>query len=323
MKRIFRVSLLFLLMAAVPCTSIISAQEIKTFTVTGTIQDFDGKMIYAKKVDAMGYMGNTVLDSAVVDSSGNFSLTLNASTPLILNFSKFEGTHPIHNILINDPDKYFFGYCAMFYVPEPTLYLTEAVDFKLDWKASQGMDTYTFDSLPTDNHKIFYLYYLQEDISDIFYNEEGDYKAMKPEDAWEIMEARRAQALSKFGIDEESLSDPFKSYMNTEIQLGLANFYLSWYENTQVDQLNNQFATGNAPSVYYDLIKLYNKGGWNTDSVEYFKMTERSVTFTMNLANKKFQKYYPVDETKLNVPMKILEYEVAEKYVENLKKRVE
>jgi hypothetical protein len=114
--------IVFLLIAGTSCQNNLKSLQKNTLSISGNIKGFEGKTLYLKKISAMSYYDDSVIDSFVVRDNGNFEFNLSESLPLLLNISKNGRQHPIHEILQNDPDKYYYGYCAMFFIPEPTLY---------------------------------------------------------------------------------------------------------------------------------------------------------------------------------------------------------
>lgn len=310
--------ILFLVVSAISCNNTPKSHQTDFIIVKGNIKGFDGKTLYAKNINAISYQNNSILDSALVDNNGDFDFKISKSLPLLLNFSKNGRQHPIHELLQKNPDKYYYGYCSMYYIPEPTLYLTDNLNIQLDWTVSERIDSYNFDLAATKNQVKFYDYYLNEDISKVLYEDDGFFKTMDSQTAWNKVEAAMNEALIKYEVDENTLQDEFNNYLKTEIKLGSANMYLNWYEYMFAKDLEKAFASDNIPELYAKTINMHEDFQWNTDSVEFYKMTERFITFNLNKSIKEFKDYYPTSERKISIARDLLKPSIADEYVSNI-----
>ncbi len=313
--------IVFLLIAGISCQNNLKSLQKNTLSISGNIKGFEGKTLYLKKISAMSYYDDSVIDSFVVRDNGNFEFNLSESLPLLLNISKNGRQHPIHEILQNDPDKYYYGYCAMFFIPEPTLYLTKSSDIQLTWTASESLDDYKFDAVTSTNQRDFYNYYLNDDIGESLYQADGDFKRMDPLAAWATIENAINNTRKAYGLNDDNLTDEFKNYLNTEIYLGAANIYANWYEYMFTEELTEAFAEEQIPIQYANIFRIYEDSKWNIQSVEYYKMTERFVTFNLNKLHKSFKKFYPVSREKTSIAQKVLKPEIVEKYIRNINKK--
>lgn len=299
---------------------ITSYSQQTTITVNGKISDFDGEKVYAKKVDLFKYKSDTVIDSAVVSVNGAFTFSIKESLPMVINFSTNAGQHPIHGILRESPELYFYGFCAMLYVPEPTLYISESGTLDLDWTVKEQLDSIIITQEDNNNYNTFHDYYLKEDVSNDLYLEDGNFKALEIEDAWTIIENNINETLKKCNASSESVEHSFENYMYSEIILGGINNFLNWFEFTHGDYLKTSFENNNLPPIYINAIKKYANNNWNRQSVEFYKMTERYVNYHLNKENKTFEGYYPISDAKIAVANDELEPSIAKQYVDNLKK---
>lgn len=293
--------------------------QANNIVIKGNIKNYEGKLLYAKQIDAISYHSNSLLDSAIVDENGAFEFELSQTTPMLLNLSKYNRQHPVHSVLQDDPETYYYGYCAMFYIPEPTLYLDEPARVELDWTVKNQLDSFSFQYTNVDAQKEFYQYYLKENLSEGLYEEGGNFKPMTIEKAWGIIEQVTNETLAKYKVQEQGKENSFQNYLHTEIKLGGINMLLNWLEHLHKDQLEEAFSSGVLPSLYTHAFELYTNGQWNSKSVEYYKMTERFLTFNLNKAYGKFEQYYPPNEEKLNMAKKVLSPLILDKYVANIK----
>jgi hypothetical protein len=317
-KQTQKILILFFVLIAISCDKKSRSLQTDLITVNGNIKGFEGKTLYAKNINPISFHSNSILDSALVDKNGNFEFKIARSLPLLVSFTKYSGQHIIHKILQKDPDKYYYGYCSKFYTPEPTHYLTENFNIQLDWTVLERMDTFNFDSATSKNHVRFYNYYLKENISKVLYQDDGSYKMMNTETAWDEIERATKETLIKYSVGENALQDEFNHYLNTEIKLGAANQYANWYEYTFTKELEEAFSSGTIPEMYSKTINIYLDSKWNTNSVEFYKMTERFITFNLNKSNKKFKNYYPTSDRKISKARELLEPSLADKYISNI-----
>jgi len=294
------------------------SSQINLITIKGNIQGFDGKSLYLKHISPINYHSNSVIDSSIVKINGDFEFEIDNSLPALLNISKNGRQHPIHEILRKDPDKYYYGYCAMFYLPEPTLYLTKESNIQIDWTVEEGLDAYTFDSETNTNQEIFYNFYLEENMSKSLYQDGGNFKSMDSGTAWSGIESEISKMQSKYGLDEENLQNEFDNYLNTEITLGAVNMFINWYEHTFSMELKDAFASGIIPTLYEEAINLQVDSKWNEESVEYFKLTQRFITFNLNKSLKEFNDYYPSSARKIEMAKQKIKVAVVDNYVRNI-----
>jgi hypothetical protein len=310
--------ILLLSITLTSCQNKLSALKNDTLTIRGNIKGFEGETVYLKKINAISYNDESVIDSCKVEANGNFEFKTSEPLPFLANISKNGRQHPIHEILQYDPDKYYYGYCAMFFVPEPTLYITKNATIEFDWTVAGNLDNYTFDAVTSTNQKDFYSYYLNVDISESLYQADGDFKKMDPVTAWKGIEKAIENTRKAYGLNDGNLNDDFNNYLNTEIYLGAANMYANWYEYIFNDELLEAFTSGEPPSQYVNIFSIFERSEWNMQSVEYYKMTERFVTFNLNKLNKNFKKFYPTSKEKISIAKKVLKPTIAEKYISNI-----
>lgn len=295
------------------------SNQTTTISIKGKIKGYDGKMVYAKRIDAISYHNNSIVDSAIVDENGAFEFELNQQTPILLNLSKYNRQHPVHQVLQQDPERYYYGYCAMFYIPEPTLYLHESDTIELDWTVKNQLDSFTFNYPNTAAQITFYDYYFKENLSEGLYDEAGNFKQMKVEKAWETIELAMNETLAKYKVQEKGKDNSFTHYLHTEIKMGGINLFLNWFEHLYEQQLTQAFNTGELPNLYTNTFDIYTNSQWNIQSVEYYKMTERFLTFKLNKANGQFQQYYRPNEEKRSMAKKVLTTSIVDRYVDNIK----
>lgn len=287
--------------------------------IKGNIQGTDSTFVYLKHINPFNYNNNSILDSSLVKTNGDFEFEIKKTLPLLINISKNGKQHPVNQVLRRDPHNYYYGYCAMFYTPEPTLLLTNKSIIQLDWKVGERFDSYTFDASIASDQEIFYNYYRQENIGDFLRYEDGNFTIMDPQIAWNSIEQTTNELVIKYGLNNTNLEDIFHNYLYTEIKLGAINEYLNWYEYLFSDELQKAFANNRIPDIYTNPFKLYANSHWNIQSVEYYKMTERFITYNMNKSLNKFRQYYPPSVSKISMARKVLKPKVADKYATNFK----
>lgn len=318
MKIITNTFILILFIFSTSCTHESNSPQTDLILIEGNIKGFKGTTLYLKHINPINYNSNSVIDSSLVKSNGDFEFNITNSMPLLVNISKNDRQHQIHGVFRNDPDKYYYGYCAMFYLPEPTLYLTENVTVQLDWTVAERMDSYTFDTKTNTNQEKFYNYYLTEDLGDSLYQDDGSLKVMDSRTAWNHIERAITETQDTYGLDENNLQNEFNNYLNTEITLGAINMYVNWYEYIFPTELDEAFASGMVPDMYANAINMYLDSNWNQQSVEYYKLTERFLTFNLNKSLKEFKDYYPSSDRKISMARQKLNPEIADSYIRNI-----
>lgn len=289
----------------------------KKITINGNIKEYTGEKVYVKQVDAFAYNNNTLLDSAIVNENGDFQFIIENASPLLLSLSKNNRQHPVHKVLQDHPEYYYYGYCAMFYIPEPTAFINESSIIGLDWSVKNQLDSFSFKCADSENFRKFYNYYRQERLGKDLYQENGKFKEMEMEAAWNIIEHAVNELMSKYGVLQNKSDIDNNSYLYTEINLGGANQFLNWLEHINEDKLDDAFKRDALPELYLRTFDRFANNDWNAQSVEFFKMTERYITFNLNKSYRKFQNYYPLDKEKMELVKKILPASVAERYVSN------
>jgi len=308
MKKYISLLILFSSFIFQSCTA-----QSSSVTVKGIIKDFKGKTVYAKQINPFSYQSNSLLDSTKVDENGAFEFRLNVSLPILINFSKNNKQHPVHQVLQNAPENYYFGYCAMFYLQEPTMYLEEASTINLDWTVKNLSDSFSFKNLSYDYQNKFYNYYIDEGLGELLYDG-SELKQMKKEEAWSLIDIFINKTLEKHNIEKNEQNDKFDNYLYTEIKLGAINVFITWYEKIYQDELELAFPSGNLPDSYTKAFSIYSDNEWNHQSVEFYKMTERFVTFNMNKSRKEFNTYYSPNKEKKTIAKKALQPTTFEKY---------
>jgi len=295
------------------------SKQPSSMIVNGTIKGFEGKRLYAKQINPISYHSNCIIDSSKVNENGEFEFKITSHSPLLLNFSKNNKQHPVHLVLQEAPEKYYYGYCALFYAPEPTMYLTESTHIEIDWTVNDLLDSFAFNYPKSDNQQKFYNFYLNEDLSKGLFEEWGEFKKMEESEAWDLIEQTMNKTLKQYGIEENNSNDKFDHYLYTEIKLGALNMFMNWYDEVNKEALKLAFASNEISTLYTNAFTIYSNKEWNHQSVEYFKMTERFITFSLNKSNHDFQKYYPPNEEKIELTKNILPSSVADIYIANLK----
>lgn len=286
-------------------------------TVRGTIKGLEGEMVYGKQINPFSYNSNSLLDSSKVDENGMFEFTIDEPLPILLNLSKENRQHPVNQVLRANPEYYYFGYCAMFYLPEPTLYLTESSPIDLDWTVKSPLDSFTFKNLNYDYQNKFYNYYLNENLSEGLY-EGGDFKKMEAQEAWDVIELAINETLEKYDVEGTEERDNYNAYLYTEIKMGAINMFISWFETIYEEELDVAFTSGEVPPLYTNAFTIYSNEKWNYQSVEFYKMTERFVTYNLNKSRREFQTYYPSNEEKIALAKKILPADLVDRYIANI-----
>ena len=309
---------LFFIIILSSCTDVSKNHNKELVTIAGKIKGFEGNSLYIKKINPINYNRNSVIDSTSVDSNGIFKFELSQSLPILLNISKYSREHPIHEIFRKYPDIYYYSYCAMFYVPEPTLYISENNKIEIDWTVADRIDSYIFDEETKINQDKFYDYYLNQNVGDTLYQDDGNFRIMDSNEAWNAIINGIKEIKKKHELDQNHDKSDFENYLNTEITLGAVNMYLNWYENIFSEQLNEDFIIGKIPEQYTNAINMYNNSNWNEESVEFYKMTERFITFCLNKSLKDFKVYYPSTDIKISMAENKLKPEVAKKYIKNI-----
>ena len=287
--------------------------------ITGTIKNFDKDIIYLKQIDAFNYHDNSLLDSTKIDENGNFKIKVHETTPILLNISKSNWQHPINNVLQESPERYFYGYCAMFFIPEPTIFLDRYTNVELEWNVRNSIDSFAFSSPYLHNQDKFHKYYQMENLSKGLYQDGGSFKKMEVKIAWESINQEINKALDKYEVLGQENKNLFNNYMYTEIKLGAINMFLNWYENIYKNELEKDFKVGEIPKIYTIVFDDYLNHNWSFQSVEFFKMTERFITFNMNKSKSEFRQYYPSSKEKKIIAKEVLKSNVVDKYLATIK----
>ncbi len=286
-------------------------------TIRGTIKGLEGEMVYAKQINPFIYNSNSLLDSSKIDKNGMFEFKIDEPLPILLNLSKGNWQHPVNQVLQDAPENYYFGYCAMFYLPEPTLYLSESSPIDLDWTVKGSLDSFAFKNLNYDHQDKFYKYYRQENLSEGLY-EGGDFKKMEVQKAWNVIEQAIHETLEKYDVEGTEERDNYNAYLYTEIKMGAINMFINWFEAIYEEELNLAFTSEEVPPLYTSAFTIYSNEEWNYQSVEFYKMTERFVTYSLNKSRREFQTYYPYNEEKVALAKKILPADLVDMYITNI-----
>lgn len=287
--------------------------ENNEFTIKGNSQQPTGSTVYVHKYDHFNYLdADHILDSATVAKDGNFELNFKYKQDKLVYISKFSTPPPSYLVFRSNPEHYYYSFCANFFAMSPTIYLGNGSYYQIHhWDGENDDNSIDFEN---ENLNLLRQYYRHVDYRGELADANRTPLKIDPGVAWRMIERKRDQLLEEFEVENEYPLSSYESYLKTEICLGAINDFLVWY--------NLREEGGAAPELIENILKQYNNGEWNANSVEYFKLTERYVTHQINLQKGMSGNYYPADETKLYVAMEHSRHNIRSQYVSNMKKLV-
>lgn len=286
-----------------------SAETTTDYTIKGTSEEYIGDTVYVHKYDHFDYLNQDhILDSAVVDSEGNFELLFSYEPDKLVYVSRYKVPPPSYQVFRQTPEHYYYSMCANFFGMSPTIYLGNQREYRIShWDQKNNDSSIKFEDR---NQGLLREYYRTVDYRGELADENRTPLQLEPHVAWQIIEKERDQILKDFELNKDFPANSLEGYLKTEISLGAINDYLVWY--------GLQEESADTPDFINRIIEQYNSSEWNSNSLEFFKLNERYITHQMNLQNGQEAKYYPSDEDKLTYAKQYARPDVRDQYVENL-----
>lgn len=299
-----RLLLLTLILGIFTCTA--QTEKIK---FTGNAKDLAGDTIYLKKYAHFDYLDDDfILDSATVDEEGNFQLEMDDRGAQLVLISPYSNEPPSYQILRKNPDHYYYSMCMNFFGRNPTIYAESGNNYQVDhWDQKNDDLSVRF---ADENQKKLRSYYREIDYRGLVSDENRKLLHLPAAEAWSRIEKERDERLSALNLDKDFPVQSFEHYLKTEITLGAVNEFLIWYNNKTDGSIEND--------LYKGLMDQYTAEEWNPHSMSYFKLTERFITYQLNLKHGKTEDYFAPSEEKLETAQKFARRNIKDKYVSNL-----
>ena len=285
----------------------------KNIVISGISKELVGDTVYLKEYDHFNYLNdNFIIDSSIVQNDGSFSFKLNYDSPRLVTVSSYNNPPPSYNVFQQNPEMYFYSFCANFFAMSPTIYIESEKNYDItSWDEKNENNSIQFND---EKQNKLRQYYRTVDYRAELADENREIQTMEPALAWGIIQNKQNEFLEEFGLNNEFPLLSYENYLKTEIILGAVNDFLIW------NNLQAEYSI--SPELYDDILNTYNQDNWSPNSVEYFKLTERYVTYQLNLKNNKQENYYPPDETKLQVAQEYAKQNIRDKYTNNIKKLI-
>ncbi len=141
-----------------------------------------------------------------------------------------------------------------------------------------------------------YLIYFQKQLSKKSFDQKlmkkGEFKKMPLQKAKKLVEKRKEQFLNHLQKNNESFSNKFNQFIETEIKLAANNQFLNWYEATEMESIENEFAKANRSNIHEEMYYYFLNNKWNKLSIQYFRTIERILNYKESKNRNKFNKYY-------------------------------
>lgn len=288
-----------------------SGKEAATeYSIRGKAPEAAGDTVYVHKYDHFDYSNKDyILDSTIVDEQGNFEFSFSYEPDKLVYVSQYNAPPPSYRVLRPEPEYYYYSFCANFFGMEPTLYLENDKAYKIShWDQNNSDSSIKFEDQKMDLLRNYYrTVNYRTDLSD----ENRDPLNIDPELAWQMLQNKREGFLKEYQLEKDQPVDTFEGYLKTEILLGAVNDFFVWYKNREDSEED--------PELVEKILQEYHSANWNSNSVEYFKLTERYVTHQMNLQKGQSATYYPPNEDKLEYAMSYSREDIREQYTNNLK----
>lgn len=283
--------------------------QTKKATFTGNAKDLAGDTIYLKKYTHFDYLEEDyIIDSAIVDKDGNFQLEMNDSKERLVILSVYDNEPPSYQIFRKNPDHYYYSFCMNFFGREPTVYSEGGKNYTINyWDTSNNDDSVQFED---EYQNKLRSYYRNIDYRGVLADENRQLLDLTSEEAWARIIEERDEKLSSLYLNEAYPVESVEHYLKTEVILGAVNDFLIWYNNKTDGRVDSDF--------YQNLMNNYIAEQWNPHSVEYYKLTERFISYKLNLKHNKRENYFPPSTEKVEFAKKFAGENIKDKYISNL-----
>ena len=282
----------------------------KSFSITGSLDTTEERMVYLKKYDHFNYLDNSfILDSCLTDFNGNFSFEINKDYPKLVTLSTHKVKPGTYQVFEKSPQIFYYSMCEKFLASTPTFYIEPQRDYKIShWDDKLEMRSVVFEDVNSNRLR---EYYKTVDFRKDLRDENRKRVEVSKEEALRTVMAYRDYFLDKYDLNRSFPENSFEHYFKTEIYLGALNEFLQWYSFETERDLNDNF--------YSDLMANYQKEVWHPSSLEYYKFNEHFVTYLMNIGEQSTEKYFPPSNKKLDIARKSVNENIKDIYLNNLK----
>jgi hypothetical protein len=258
------------------------------------------KKIYIKKVTYFEYKSDEFITDSINVKENNLKFDLSGKEGLFL-ISDNQLPPITYLPLIQSPEIYYFMFCSNFYKSENYIYLSKNYskeEFEFFRWFYKNFTTKSFDK------KLF---------------SKGEYKKINKERVKKLVEKRKIWFRNKLNKKSNTFSDKFVNYINTEIELGAINQYLNWYEVIYEKQIKNGICSGKQIEEHDYIYKKYLSENWDINSIQYFRLVERTVNYSLSKENCEFKMYHETSDDKTRIAKQILDKESFKRYKKNRK----
>jgi len=304
-------------------TSVCNLNISDSTKIQGRFHPDSHQTVYLKKIDYFQKNEKPlIVDSAYIDHNKKFSFELNIDMPGLFYLStnnEFLATVSYFN---QYPDRYYYSFCSKYYSNGIYLFIEPRNSVSIEWWANDWpKDSVSYagaQGLSQQFFKEFYSKVSKEDYSDNLY-EGSNYKRIAPAMAQKIVNKAKERMIDYVQENKDKFSINLYNYFITEIELGALNQFLNWYEYVYEDSLRHAFASDQLPDFYVNAFNTYDSSEkWNKLSIEFYKFTERYVTFNANKASNEFKKYYGDTDLKVTIASRCLNDNVKMKYIKKI-----
>ncbi len=141
-----------------------------------------------------------------------------------------------------------------------------------------------------------YLIYFQKQLSKKSFDQKlmkkGEFKKMALDKAQKLVEKRKVEFLNHLQDNNQNFSEDFNRFIKTEIILAANNQFLNWYEQTEREQIEKEFAEGNNSTIHEQVYQYFLQNKWNAHSIQYFRSIERILNYEESKRRQNFNTYY-------------------------------
>lgn len=311
-----RIILLALLTLLSSCSnsskkSIAPNSEIKLTTIVGNSTDFIGKTVYLKDNNHFNFLLEEFeLDSAVIDSEGDFKLEVEIKEPKLIRIDYLVNTAPgTLREFKNTPEHYQYLLCKNFLGNYPTLYIEPGKKYKIiNWDKRRDTTSVIYED---SNQNQLRKYYWDAAYYDAV-RKNRKVRNLEIDVAWERVKKLKDSLITDLNLNSEIDAGSFKHYLKSEVVLGASNWFFNWFDSMELTNYKHP-SYREALSVYYD-------DEWNKGSLHYFKVTERLINTKLNEKYGSFKVYYEPSKDKLEMATKYAGENIVEQYAGNIKK---
>jgi len=281
--------------------------------ISGHTEALIGDTIYLKKLDHFDYLNQEyIIDSSIVDEHGDFQFQIDDRKDKLITLSRYKSAPNTNQIFKDEPEHYYYSFCANFFAMNPTLYVEGNKNYEISHWDTSNSDTSI--SYVSDKQNKMRTHYRNIDFRGKLSDVNRDFIQLTKENAWAIIEQYRGEKLKLMELTDSFPINSFEHHLKTELYLGAINAYLIWYSYETDGAIDGSF--------YKSLMDQYHSEQWNPNSVEYFKLTERYVTYQLNLKHGATEDYYKPSIEKIEFAKRFASKNVKEQYVANISKLV-